>query len=67
MGIFYSYGGFIYDLFTTGLNFGTLLAFLALAGMPLLFLVLGFILGIAEAILYNLLAKIFGGAHLELD
>ncbi|SVC10175.1 uncharacterized protein METZ01_LOCUS263029, partial [marine metagenome] len=37
-GILYSFGGFIYDLATTGsLNLGTALAFFALIGMPLIF------------------------------
>ncbi|MDH5644234.1 MAG: hypothetical protein OEY63_08535 [Gemmatimonadota bacterium] len=45
LGVIYSIGGFFYDLFTTGVNWGTALAFLALMGMPLIFGTLGFICG----------------------
>ena len=33
-GVWMAYLGFAYDLFTTGLNWGTALAFMALVGMP---------------------------------
>jgi ABC-type proline/glycine betaine transport system permease subunit len=66
-GILYSVGGFIYDLFTVGLNYGSALAFLALLGMPLLFLIVGFVLGFIQAILYNIYAKIFGGYVFDLE
>ena len=66
-GIFYSFGGFIYDLATTGsLNLGTALAFFALIGMPLIFASFGFIVGIILAVLYNLFSRLFGGANLDL-
>jgi hypothetical protein len=65
-GILYSVGGFIYDLFTDGLNYGSALAFLALLGMPLLFLIVGFVLGFIQAILYNLYAKLLGGFEIDL-
>jgi hypothetical protein len=45
LGVLYSVGGFFYDLFTTGLNAGTALAFLALIGMPLMFAAAGFAAG----------------------
>jgi len=44
-GVLYSFGGLIYDLLTVGLNWGTAMAFGALAGMPILFGVFGFVLG----------------------
>jgi hypothetical protein len=44
-GVLYSVGGFIYDLLTVGLNWGTALAFMALVGMPLLFGAFGFASG----------------------
>ena len=44
-GVVYSVGGFFVDLFTTGLNGGTALAFMALVGMPALFGAIGFLLG----------------------
>lgn len=65
-GIIYSVGGFFYDLFTIGLNAGTALAFLALAGMPLIAAVCGFALGLVEAILFNLSAGWFGGIETDL-
>ena len=37
LGVLYSVGGFFVDLFTTGLNWGTLMAFGALIGMPVIF------------------------------
>ena len=66
-GILYSFGGFIYDLATTGsLNLGTALAFFALIGMPLIFASFGFIVGIILAVLYNLFSRLFGGADIDL-
>ncbi len=49
-GILYSVGGLLYDLLTTGLNWGTALAFMAIVGMPLLFGTVGFVLGALVAI-----------------
>ena len=66
-GILYSFGGFIYDLATTGsLNLGTALAFFALVGMPLSFAFFGFIVGLILAVLYNLFSRLFGGAEIDL-
>lgn len=48
-GIAYSFGGAIHDLTHGGANMGTWLAFLALAGMPIIATVLGFLLGFALA------------------
>lgn len=64
-GILYSFGGFFYELFTNSLNSGTALAFLALAGMPAIFGAAGFVLGLLEAVLFNLLASWFGGMDLD--
>lgn len=44
-GLLYSVGGFFVDLFTTGLNGGTLLAFGAIVGMPIVFGAFGFACG----------------------
>ena len=67
-GILYSFGGFIYDLATTGsLNLGTALAFFALIGMPLIFASFGFIVGLILAVLYNLFSRLFGGANIDLS
>ena len=65
-GVIYSFGGLIYDLFTIGLNLGTLLAFGALVGMPIIFAVIGFVLGVLEAILFNILSGWTGGTEIDL-
>lgn len=66
-GILYAFGGFAIDTLvslgwitsseTPGLSYGTLLAFGALIGMPLIFAVAGFLVGFMEAIIYNVLIK----------
>lgn len=48
-GVLYSVGGFFVDLFTIGLNWGTLMAFGALVGMPAIFGAFGFICGFLMA------------------
>ena len=45
LGVTYSVGGFFIDLLTVGLNLGTLMAFGALVGMPLISALLGFLIG----------------------
>lgn len=47
LGVLYSVGGLIMDVLTVGLNAGTALAFLALIGMPIIFAVAGFLVGLA--------------------
>jgi hypothetical protein len=65
-GIFYSFGGAIYNLLSTGsLKSGTALAFFALLGMPIIFAAFGIILGLLEAYLFNVIAKWFGGINLD--
>ena len=74
-GICYSFGGLIIDALvsmgwvttseTPGLSYGTLLAFGALIGMPIIFAIGGFILGIVEALLYNLVGRWIGGLDLD--
>lgn len=71
-GIVYSFGGLMVDVLVTfeilspetfstqGFSIGTLFAFGALIGMPLIFTLAGFFLGIIEAFLYNLVQKWFG-------
>ena len=51
LGVLYSFGGAVYDFFTTGLNGGTALAFLALIGMPFIFALIGLVVGVIESIL----------------
>ncbi len=62
-GLLYSLGGFFIDLFVTlnlitttetpGLSYGTVLAFGALIGMPLIGAICGLILGLVGAYVYN--------------
>ena len=71
LGIIYSFGGAVIDILvsfdwitsseTTGVSSGTALAFFALLGMPIIFAVLGFLLGIIGALFYNSTSKWFGG------
>ena len=49
-GVLYSVGGFFFDLFTRGLNWGTLMAFGAIIGMPVVFGTFGFLCGAVIAI-----------------
>lgn len=58
LGILYSFGGAIHDLMTTGLNTGTALAFLALVGMPLIFIFLGLVIGFIVSVVYKLVSKL---------
>lgn len=58
-GILYAFGGLVYDLLTVGLNPGTALAFMALAGMPILFGAVGFVVGG----LFALAARLVQGAR----
>jgi len=76
-GILYSFGGLIIDTLVTlgwitstetpGLSYGTVLAFGALIGMPIIFAIVGFISGIVTAILYNFYAKWFGGVRIDFE
>ncbi|MEQ8518428.1 MAG: hypothetical protein RLN79_14140 [Cytophagales bacterium] len=70
-GIIYSFGGFIVDGLVTldfissnetpGLSIGTILAFGALIGMPLIAFVVGFLTGLFESIFFNIfLSRIHG-------
>ena len=65
-GAIYSFGGLVYDLFTIGLNWGTVLAFGALIGMPLIFGAAGFVLGVVEGVLFNILSRWTGGMDVDL-
>ena len=77
-GVIYSMGGFFVDVFvsmgwisvaaaeTPGLSYGTVLAFGALVGMPIIFALFGFLLGLIEAMLFNLLAGWFKGLEIDL-
>jgi hypothetical protein len=76
-GILYSFGGLIIDVLVTmgwmtssetpGLSIGTVLAFGAMIGMPIIFLIAGYFLGIIEAILYNFSTKWFNGLKLDTE
>lgn len=67
LGVLYSFGGAIYDLSTGSLNLGTVLAFGALVGMPVIFATLGFLKGGLLAALYNYTTKWVKGLALDLE
>lgn len=52
-GILYSVGGFLYELLTWNLNRGTLLAFGAIIGMPVVFVPFGVVAGALLALAVN--------------
>lgn len=76
-GVLYSFGGLVIDalvtagildaaaMSTSGLSKGTLLAFGALLGMPVLFALGGFIVGILGARVFNVFARRFQGLRLD--
>lgn len=64
-GVIYSIGGLIFDLIGPGLSYGTWLAFGALIGMPLLFFGAGFVVGLVQACLFNVFAKVFDGIRMD--
>ena len=66
-GILYAFGGALYELFTGTLNTGTLLAFEALIGMPIIFGSIGLVAGAVSAVLYNFAAKFLGGIEMDFD
>lgn len=76
-GIIYAIGGFIIDLMVTlnlvssiltkGLSIGTLLAFGALLGVPTVFAIVGYLLGILEALLYNLSIRWFSAINFNIQ
>jgi ABC-type multidrug transport system permease subunit len=77
LGIAYSFGGLIIDALvsaglitsseTPGLSYGTVLAFGALIGMPIIFSIFGFIVGLLEAFLFNLFARWMEGIELDFE
>ena len=66
-GILYAFGGAFYELFTGTLNTGTVLAFGALIGMPVIFGVVGLVAGAVVALLDNFAVKWFGGIEMDFD
>lgn len=70
-GFLYSFGGLLIDTLvslgwystpeTPGLSIRTILAFGALIGIPLIFAVAGYILGIVETLFYNLFSRWYKG------
>lgn len=78
-GKLYSLGGLLIDTLVTmgllssesmstpGLSFGTVLAFGALIGMPIIFAITGFLAGILEAVLYHLFARWYGGLKIDFE
>ena len=66
-GFLYAFGGVLVDISVTadfiettetpGLSFGTVLAFGALIGMPLIFSLFGYGIGLIDGLAFNLLKK----------
>lgn len=66
-GILYSFGGLAIDILislewittteTPGLSYGTILAFGALIGMPLIGIALGLVTGVISGIVYAIIAR----------
>ena len=79
LGLLYSVGGFIIDSLVTlglvssvatetpGLSNGTILAFGAILGMPLIGVVSGFVLGLVGAFVYNVFAKYIARVELRVE
>ena len=79
LGILYSFGGLIIDVMvsiewlspevmgTPGLSYGTILAFGALIGMPIILGISGLVLGIVEGILYNMFSKWLGDLKINFE
>lgn len=63
-GVLYSFGGFIVDLLTIGLNWGTAMAFGALVGMPVLFGSFGFLCGALVALAFRGVGYLIGRIRL---
>ncbi len=67
LGILYSFGGLIVDALvsldwittpeTPGLSFGTVLAFGALIGMPIIFAPAGLVVGLVELVVFKLFGR----------
>lgn len=76
-GIIYSFGGLMIDIMvsmdwlstseTPGLSEGTLLAFGALIGMPLIGALAGCVTGLVAAPLYNRYTRHFSGSTLDFE
>ncbi len=76
-GIIYSFGGLILDILVTlgwissgetpGLSIGTVLAFGALLGMPLIGATFGFFFGIIEALVFNVFSNWIGGIEIYFE
>ena len=77
LGILYFFGGLILDVSvsmnwlqskeTTGLSYGTFLAFGALILMPLTGILIGFFTGIIEALLYNIWTQWMPSTQINLN
>ncbi len=65
-GIYYGIGGAIYDFFTTGLNYGSALALMAIVAMPAIGAGFGLIFGLIVSPTYNAVAKRFGGVKMDI-
>lgn len=77
LGVLYSFGGLLIDTLvslgwistpeTPGLSYGTLLAFGALIGMPVIFGVAGLIVGLVELIVFSLFGRWLAWLEIDFD
>jgi len=77
MGIIYAFGGLIIDVLvsvnwithseTPGLSYGTLLAFGALVGMPIIFASIGLVVGVFKVLAFNVLSKWIGFLEINFE
>ena len=66
-GIFYSFGGAVYDLVHGGFTAGTAMAFGALIGMPAIFALTGAACGLVGSFFYNLYLKRYPGIRVDIE
>ena len=57
LGVLYGVGGLFVDLFTTGLNMGSVMALGAVVAMPLLGGAFGFVLGLGVGVVWKLVPE----------
>ncbi|QBY05688.1 hypothetical protein E2K93_15545 [Thalassotalea sp. HSM 43] len=66
-GLLYAFVGLWADLTSTGVNWGSLFAFGAIVGMPVLFALVGFILGAMSSVAYNVVSAKLGGIEMDAE
>lgn len=64
-GILYSFGGLVYDAAMGSLGYGTVLAFGALIGMPMIGAIVGIVARIVEWLLFRIASGLLGGIEIN--